>query len=60
LPWVHIVISNLKRFLLGTFHGVQGKYLQEYINEFCGDSSADVGNQKYLPVYWRHVQLIYP
>jgi len=35
LPWVHIVISNLKRFLLGTFHGVQGKYLQEYINEFC-------------------------
>jgi len=35
LPWVHIVISNLKRFILGTFHGVQGKYLQEYINEFC-------------------------
>jgi hypothetical protein len=20
LPWVHIVIANLKRFLLGTFH----------------------------------------
>jgi transposase-like protein len=35
LPWVHIVIGNLKRFLLGTYHGVQGKYLQEYINEFC-------------------------
>ncbi len=35
LPWVHIVISNLKRFLLDTFHGVQGKHLQEYINEFC-------------------------
>ena len=35
LPWVHIVISNLKRFLLGTYHGVQAKYLQEYINEFC-------------------------
>lgn len=35
LPWVHIVISNLKRFILGTFHGVQGKYLQEYVNEFC-------------------------
>ncbi len=26
LPWVHIVISHLKRFLRGTFHGVQGKY----------------------------------
>ena len=35
LPWVHIVIGNLKRFILGTYHGVQGKYLQEYINEFC-------------------------
>lgn len=35
LPWVHIVISNLKRFILGTYHGVSGKYLQEYINEFC-------------------------
>lgn len=35
LPWVHIVISNFKRFILGTFHGVSGKYLQEYLNEFC-------------------------
>ena len=35
LPWVHIVIGNLKRFILGTYHGVQGKYLQEYIDEFC-------------------------
>ena len=35
LPWVHIAISNLKTFLLGTFHGVSGKWLQEYLNEFC-------------------------
>lgn len=35
LPWVHTVTGNLKRFLLGTFHGVTGKYLQEYLNEFC-------------------------
>ena len=35
LPWVHIVISNLKRFLLGTFHGaVRPHRLQEYIDEF--------------------------
>jgi hypothetical protein len=35
LPWIHIAIGNLKAFLLGTFHGVSGKYLQEYLNEFC-------------------------
>jgi hypothetical protein len=35
LPWVHIAIGNLKTFLLGTFHGISGKYLQEYLDEFC-------------------------
>jgi hypothetical protein len=35
LPLVHIVIGNLKIFLNGTFHGVTGKYLQEYVDEFC-------------------------
>ena len=35
ISWVHIVIGNLKTFLLGTFHGVSGKYLQEYLDEFC-------------------------
>ncbi len=35
LPWVHVVISNLKRFLLGTYHGVSSSHLQEYLNEFC-------------------------
>jgi len=35
LPWVHIAIANLKRFLLGTYHGVSGKHLQEYLDEFC-------------------------
>ena len=35
LPLVHIVIGNMKTFLNGTFHGVSGKYLQEYISEFC-------------------------
>jgi hypothetical protein len=34
LPWVHIAITNLKRFLLGTFHGTSKTYLQEYLNEF--------------------------
>ena len=34
LPTVHIVIANLKRYLLGTYHGVSRTYLQEYIDEF--------------------------
>ena len=35
LPWVHVAIGNLKAFLLGTYHGVSAKYLQEYLDEFC-------------------------
>lgn len=35
LPWVHIAISNAKRFLLGTYHGVSTKYLQAYLDEYC-------------------------
>jgi hypothetical protein len=31
---VHIAIANLKRFLLGTYHGVSGEKLQRYLNEF--------------------------
>jgi len=35
LHWVHIAISNAKRFLLGTYHGVSHKHLQRYLDEFC-------------------------
>jgi transposase-like protein len=35
LPWVHIAIANLKRFILGTFHGTSKRCLQDYLNEFC-------------------------
>lgn len=34
LPKVHLIIANLKRFLLGTFHGVSRRYLFEYVDEF--------------------------
>ena len=34
LPWVHVLIANLKRFILGTYHGVSQRYIQEYIDEF--------------------------
>lgn len=35
LPHVHRAISLLKRFLLGTYHGVSAKYLPRYLQEFC-------------------------
>lgn len=35
LKWVHIAISNAKRMLLGVFHKIKGKYLQQYLDEFC-------------------------
>lgn len=34
LRWLHIVISNAKAFILGTFHGLPSKYLDSYLNEF--------------------------
>jgi len=33
-PWVHITLSNLKRFLLGTHHNVEQKHLPSYVAEF--------------------------
>jgi transposase-like protein len=33
-PWVHITLSNLKRFLLGTHHQVDPKHLERYVAEF--------------------------
>lgn len=35
LHWLHIIISNLKSFISGTYHGLDSKYLQAYIDEFC-------------------------
>jgi len=35
LQWVHIAISNAKRWLLGIHHKIKGKYLQAYLDEFC-------------------------
>ena len=34
LHWLHIVISNAKAFILGTYHGLPKKYLQSYLDEF--------------------------
>lgn len=35
LLWVHILISNAKAFLNGTYHGTGTKHLQLYLCEFC-------------------------
>ena len=34
LPIVHLVFSNLKTCLMGTYHGVSHQHLQAYLNEF--------------------------
>lgn len=35
LHWLHIMISNAKAFILGTYHGLPQKYLSSYLAEFC-------------------------
>lgn len=35
LPWVHTMIANVKRNILGNHHWVSDTYLQNYLNEFC-------------------------
>ncbi len=35
LPRAHTVFGNLKTWLRGTFHGVSGKHLQRYLDEFA-------------------------
>ena len=35
LKWVHILISNAKALIGGTFHGLDEKYLNLYLGEFC-------------------------
>src|SRR4026207_1888213 len=34
LPWIHRVFSLVKRWGLGTYHGLRRKHLDTYLNEF--------------------------
>ena len=34
LHWIHIIISNTKALIEGTFHGLDSIHLQRYLNEF--------------------------
>ena len=35
LKWVHIAIGNARKNFLGVYHKMKGKYLQNYLDEFC-------------------------
>ena len=35
LHWTHIIISNVKSLIEGTFHGLDAIHLQRYLDEFC-------------------------
>jgi len=35
LKWLHVVVSNAKSFILGTYHGLDSKHLQSYLDEFA-------------------------
>lgn len=34
LPWVHSVVSNLKTWAPGIYHGLRRQHLQSYLDEF--------------------------
>jgi transposase-like protein len=35
LRWLHTIVSNIKAFIGGTYHGLDKKHLQRYMDEFC-------------------------
>lgn len=35
LKWLHIIVSNAKAFIQGTYHGLDSKHLQLYLDEFA-------------------------
>ena len=35
LHWLHIIVSNAKAFILGTYHGLPKDNLQSYLDEYC-------------------------
>jgi transposase-like protein len=46
LHWLHVMISNCKALIEGTYHGLDKKHLQRYFDEFCYRfNRRDFGNQ---------------
>lgn len=52
LPLAHLVISNLKSWIKGIFHGVSQKHLQAYLNEY-----VFMFNRRYYPFAGFHTLL---
>jgi hypothetical protein len=48
LPWIHRVFSLMKRWGLGTYHGLRRKHVDTYLNEFVF---------RYNRRFYRHVSL---
>ena len=49
LRWVHTLISNVKYFLLGTYHGLGKKHLQSYSMNLPFTSTAASGLSSFSP-----------
>jgi len=35
LSWLHTMLGNVKASIIGTFHGLNSKYMDAYLHEFC-------------------------
>jgi hypothetical protein len=50
LPWIHRVFSLMKRWGLGTYHGLRRKHVDTYLNEFVFRY-----NRRFYRHVYRHV-----
>lgn len=46
LPWLHTFVSLLRRYLVGTYHGVSPKLLQLYLDEFAFRANRRFGQAR--------------
>src|SRR5438270_4878776 len=50
LPWIHRVFALMKRWGLGTYHGLRRKHIDTYLNEFVSDTiGASTGTSRSKP-----------
>lgn len=49
LPWVHIMIGNIKGIIKGVHHVVNAKHLVRYLSEYCYRFNRRlIGNNKFI------------
>jgi hypothetical protein len=46
LPWIHRAFSLMKRWSLGTYHGLRRKHVDSYLNEFVFAASTGMFHLK--------------